>query len=112
MNWPIVTRRRGAAFVAVGKPRSGEAWRTVLKRDPCPYCTPFGGLPYPGEMSIEHVTPLSKGGVNSLDNIVGAHRKCNSWRRDVPLLAFLVETRRYAEAQAWTRGERRKVRRG
>jgi 5-methylcytosine-specific restriction endonuclease McrA len=44
------------------------------------------GYYYP---SIEHVVPLSKGGLHSWDNVRLAHRKCNNAKRNALLSDFL-----------------------
>lgn len=47
----------------------------------CAYCEqPIDGQPDP-----EHVVPLSKGGSNSITNILPACRSCNGDKRDLPL---------------------------
>lgn len=33
--------------------------------------------------SIDHIIPISKGGMHSWDNVALAHMKCNSWKRDM-----------------------------
>ena len=35
----------------------------------------------PRAFVIDHVTPLAKGGTDTLDNIAAAHRECNSKKR-------------------------------
>jgi 5-methylcytosine-specific restriction endonuclease McrA len=45
----------------------------------CAYChQPCDGLPDP-----EHVIPISRGGDNSMSNIVAACRQCNADKRDL-----------------------------
>jgi 5-methylcytosine-specific restriction endonuclease McrA len=61
--------------------------RTRIKRDK-PACHICGNsidydLPHldPWSFVIDHVTPLSKGGRDSIDNVKAAHRECNSKKR-------------------------------
>lgn len=49
---------------------------------PCAYC----GLP---SEHVEHCTPLSRGGTNAVDNIVGACESCNLLKRTNTVLEFL-----------------------
>ncbi len=53
--------------------------RNVFRRDnhTCQYCGHVGG-----DLTLDHVTPRSKGGKNSWENIVTACRECNSKKRD------------------------------
>ena len=58
----------------------------VFKRDgfACQYCgaTPPGAL-----LHIDHITPVSKGGGNDIDNLITACQGCNLGKSDVPLTA-------------------------
>lgn len=38
----------------------------------------------PMSFTIEHITPLARGGTDTLDNIGPAHRKCNRSKGDSP----------------------------
>ncbi len=53
--------------------------RNVFRRDNhvCQYCAKIGG-----DLTLDHVTPRSRGGRNAWDNIVTACRECNSKKRD------------------------------
>jgi 5-methylcytosine-specific restriction endonuclease McrA len=52
--------------------------RTLVLRsaEVCAYC----GRPptFTDPLAVDHVVPLVRGGTNSLDNLVAAHRSCNS----------------------------------
>jgi 5-methylcytosine-specific restriction endonuclease McrA len=48
----------------------------------CVYCN------QPGH-SIDHITPISRGGTNDLSNLVVACKSCNSSKKDKPLITFL-----------------------
>ena len=61
-----------------------EEYIEILLKDPCSYC---GGV----STTIDHITPLSKGGKHSINNITGACKSCNSAKNDKPLLIFLVQ---------------------
>jgi 5-methylcytosine-specific restriction endonuclease McrA len=61
----------------------------ILRRDGwvCHIC---GGLVAPGELSFDHIIPLSKGGQHSEDNLAIAHLTCNKRkgaRTDISSLA-------------------------
>jgi 5-methylcytosine-specific restriction endonuclease McrA len=53
--------------------------RNVFRRDNhvCQFCGKAGG-----DLTLDHVTPRSRGGRNSWENIVTACRECNSKKRD------------------------------
>lgn len=55
----------------------------------CAYCGDR-----PDQLTTDHVVPLSKGGGNSIDNILPACRSCNSSKKDESLEAFLARRRR------------------
>lgn len=62
--------------------------RQVIRRTkpPCGICGEDidYSLPYldPGEFTVDHVIPLSKGGVDDLTNKQAAHRACNRDKSD------------------------------
>jgi hypothetical protein len=57
--------------------------KQLLKRDGwnCFYC----GLPLKDDVSLEHLIPLTQGGLNILSNMVLAHEKCNMelWNKTI-----------------------------
>ncbi|MBF6133498.1 HNH endonuclease [Nocardia otitidiscaviarum] len=67
------TRDRHRAIIARGKPPCGicghEIDYTLQHLDP-------------GEFVVDHVTPLNKGGTDTLDNKQAAHRACNRAKSD------------------------------
>uniref|UniRef100_A0AAU8GSR7 HNH endonuclease n=1 Tax=Mycobacterium phage Pharb TaxID=3136626 RepID=A0AAU8GSR7_9VIRU len=67
--------------------------RAVRRRgDDCHLCgLPIDyDLPHDHELSfqIDHITPLARGGTDTLDNIGAAHRKCNRDKSDTMPEAF------------------------
>lgn len=58
-------------------------WRKITKRVferdsyTCSYCLQKGG-----ELEVDHIIPLSKGGTNALSNLTTSCRKCNRQKRD------------------------------
>lgn len=62
-----------------------QAWRRVLRADPCSYCGGPGG-------TVDHVVPQATGQryVQRWTNLVGACNGCNESKSDKPLLRFLV----------------------
>ena len=49
-----------------------------LRKMPCNYCGKF----YDGKMQIDHVLPISKGGLHIVENLVSACRTCNLSKSD------------------------------
>ena len=50
----------------------------------CAYCMAAAPL------EMEHITPVSKGGSHTMDNLVPACLPCNRSKKDAPLLVFLL----------------------
>ena len=69
-------RRRAA--IDPNRPVSAEDWLTILRahKNRCHYCKKRKVL------TIDHVIPLSKGGMHIVENIVPACRSCNSAKKD------------------------------
>lgn len=61
-----------------------EEWCEVLIKDPCFYC---------GKLSetIDHLIPLSLGGTDSVINLTGACKSCNSSKKDKTFIEFLID---------------------
>lgn len=101
LSGPLVVGLTGSVTV---RPTYYVSWRTVVLRDPCPYCClsapPSGG---PSRMSLEHVQPRSRDGLDGWSNIVGAHAACNQHRSDRSLLRFLLYRHLAASADKRTR---------
>jgi len=55
--------------------------RNILRRDKftCQYC---GNKPPAGELTLDHITPRSKGGGDSWENVVAACKRCNNVKAD------------------------------
>jgi len=56
-----------------------EISHLVFKRDnyTCHYCGQVGGI-----LEIDHLTPISRGGTNDLNNLKASCRKCNRQKKD------------------------------
>jgi 5-methylcytosine-specific restriction endonuclease McrA len=61
-------------------------WRNRVRYDACCYCGTTDEL-----RSIEHVIPVSLGGIVGHANYVAACHTCNRERGNTPLLLFLIE---------------------
>jgi 5-methylcytosine-specific restriction endonuclease McrA len=60
-----------------------DPFAAVVAGDPCSYCGGPGG-------EVDHVDPVSAGGVSDWTNLTGACRSCNARKNARPLLAFLL----------------------
>ena len=80
-------RRNAATRIARATARKAarrmRGFRGVLLGDPCAYC---GG---PAD-TLDHIVATVAGGQDTEDNLTGACRRCNSAKKDRPLLAFLA----------------------
>lgn len=69
-----------------GSSRHYRKLRDQVLRDAgwqCEYC----GAP---ATEVDHVVPVAKGGVDSLDNLVASCRQCNNKKSAKPLTVFLA----------------------
>lgn len=101
----IRVRRRGRQHGSTSHYTWAEVMRLFIKMDRrCAYCEqPVDGLPDP-----DHVVPLSRGGSNSMTNILPCCSPCNSDKRDLLLAEWAVDRQRRGLAprstdpRAWT----------
>lgn len=70
----------------LSKSRRRSRWRTLMRREPCSYCGGPGG-------SIDHIVPLSQGGMDKRWNCAPACRECNTEKGNRSLPAFLASRR-------------------
>lgn len=65
-------RRERAAARAL---RQSAWWKAVVARGVCHYC---GRKVPPGELTMDHVVPVSRGGFSAKGNVVPCCRECNA----------------------------------
>lgn len=67
-----------------------EQWAAILEEFNrcCAYCLRHESVA--GKMSIDHMTPLTRGGTNDPENLVPACRPCNSSKNDKTVLEYLA----------------------
>lgn len=100
-------RRRAREYRATGVHTWTEVMRLFLLFNRCcAYCAqPIEGQPDP-----DHVVPLSRGGRNSITNILPSCRLCNSDKRDLLLAEWVVDRARRGLAPVatdWDAGDPR-----
>jgi 5-methylcytosine-specific restriction endonuclease McrA len=80
-------RKRKAAIRTVGKTElvTAEQWQSILNAygNRCVYCNSSKD-----RLTQDHVTPLSRGGTHTMDNIVPACQSCNSKKHANPPPTF------------------------
>lgn len=65
-----------------------ERHRKIIAADfpPCHICNgdiDYGAHHYdPNSFTIDHITPIARGGTDTLDNLAAAHRGCNRLKSD------------------------------
>src|SRR5258708_8362469 len=82
-------RERARISALLNRARSGvEAIKVVLPRDhPCPYCGgPLGHSPH-----ADHIHPVAKGGLSTMQNMVYICAQCNSRKSHMTLTAFAAK---------------------
>lgn len=95
-KWAILNRekrvaneqRRRFAKVKNGQNDLTSVQIEILKSQTpfCNYCYDFDA-----ELTVDHVIPISKGGQNTLSNVVIACRSCNSSKSNKNLITFLMQ---------------------
>ena len=78
--------RRSGQRRASGGTISPNEWRTILADSLglCVYCT------MPRRLTLEHISPISRGGRHDVDNVAAACRSCNSSKNATPLLVWMA----------------------
>lgn len=79
-------RRRAQKRGSGGSGVSYEDWMAVRRdfSDRCAYCAAIRSL------AMDHLDPLSKGGVHDIENIVPSCQSCNSSKHDHSLIVWLA----------------------
>jgi 5-methylcytosine-specific restriction endonuclease McrA len=79
-------QRYRAAKKVAGGGVSEDEWLTILTEfdHRCAYCNVGGSL------EMEHMTPLSRGGLHTTDNVVPACPTCNRRKGPLTALEFLA----------------------
>jgi len=73
-------RRRGAPLTT-----EARQYIEIIKHDPCVYCGQYG------DIVIDHIHPVSRGGDSDWTNLAPACRSCNAAKTNKSLLAYLLE---------------------
>jgi len=58
--------------------RQGRWWKNRLAAGLCAYC---GGRFAPGELTMDHVVPIARGGRSARGNVVPACKPCNQEKK-------------------------------
>ena len=79
------SKRRAKLKNSIGKPFSVEDWENLCESyfNMCVYCNKKLRL------EMDHIIPISKGGIHELKNIVPSCRSCNATKINKSLLLFL-----------------------
>lgn len=72
--------------------RRSRWWQNRLALGRCHYC---GGSFAPGELTMDHLVPVSRGGKASRNNVVPACKECNSRKKYL----LPIEWEEFAEKQ-------------
>jgi len=80
-----VYRARVAAMDKKSRETIASLRDQVRKTSECPYC---GNSVGPGGHHLDHIVPVSRGGLNTVDNLVYICARCNLKKGDSGLLAF------------------------
>lgn len=58
--------------------RKSNWWQALIAKGVCHYC---GGRFAPGNLTMDHIVPLSRGGKSSRSNIVACCKECNNEKK-------------------------------
>ena len=58
--------------------RKSQWWKNQLGKGQCHYC---GGRFHPGELTMDHIVPVIRGGCSSKGNVVPCCKECNSRKK-------------------------------
>lgn len=58
--------------------RNSQWWKNVRGRGTCHYC---GGRFHPGELTMDHVVPVIRGGRSTKGNVVPCCKECNNQKK-------------------------------
>ena len=78
--------------------RQSQWWKRRLARGRCHYC---GRPASPGELTMDHVVPVARGGRSTRGNVVPACRTCNSAKKQL----LPMEWEAYLASIAGRRGD-------
>lgn len=81
-------QRSGGDPITVQAVCERDGWICHLCSDPIPEKASEG---WANDPTIDHLIPVSKGGLHRWNNVKAAHHHCNSERRDAPLPELLDE---------------------
>ena len=60
--------------------RESQWWKRRLAKGVCHYC---GGLASAGELTMDHIVPISRGGRSTKGNVVAACKTCNTKKKQL-----------------------------
>lgn len=76
-------------LATIRQSRRNTLYRMTAKRnDGCVPCFVCGNHVKPQHATLEHKTPLSKGGTDDMDNLAISHNACNHRRGDMDIDEF------------------------
>ena len=70
----VIRREKGKARDL----RKSRWWQQKISKGTCYYC---GVQVKPGELTMDHVVPLARGGRSTKDNLVACCKECNTKKR-------------------------------
>lgn len=69
-----------------------EEWKTIVEKEEfyCHLCREkvVLDLKSPHRLSLDHIIPMARGGKNTSENVLPAHRRCNQSRLDMMISEF------------------------
>jgi 5-methylcytosine-specific restriction endonuclease McrA len=60
--------------------RASQWWKRRLAKGRCHYC---GASKRPGELTMDHIVPVARGGRSTKGNVVPACKNCNNKKRQL-----------------------------
>ena len=68
--------------------RKSQWWKTEVTKGVCHYC---GKRFKPGELTMDHIVPLSRGGKSTKGNVVPSCKECNNKKKYMTPVDMVIE---------------------
>lgn len=71
--------------------RQSRWWQTLIQHAACYYCN---AVLAPRDVTMDHIVPISQGGMSTRGNIVASCKNCNTRKRDMTAVEWALYSER------------------